>query len=402
MNFTKVADHLAAISDATISGQEITKGDDSDWTCNLPITYNDETTTIRIASTYATVTATAADESDATKTVEVTANGDDTFTLPTPAAGTATIVTFNVTADANAIAFQETYTMRLFHIGDVIVKSLLIDGIEAPAEILASLNAEGDAAVAEHNTHIFTQLPVVEAIFADNTKVTASVNPDGEKATYTFSGVAGDKSKNYTLTISGIHIYEASDADELVTLRYVAANVANDAWHNGSYGISPCNDGWEGYGHFKFRRNQTTTLSVPEDVIVKQVKFNGLRGTGNPGKITDFASEGATVYLPTASEFKQGDGDVERELTVNLENHKAGTPITFYIQEGNQPVAHLQLLVQHDEGTTGIEDAVADGEIVSTVYYNLQGVEVSADAKGTVIRVQTLANGTRRTAKLVK
>lgn len=52
-------------------------------------------------------------------------------------------------------------------------------------------------------------------------------------------------------------------------------------------------------------------------------------------------------------------------------------------------------------GTSGL-DTVNAGEVVRTSYYNLQGVAVSADAKGVVIKVDTYSNGTSAATKQVR
>ena len=52
--------------------------------------------------------------------------------------------------------------------------------------------------------------------------------------------------------------------------------------------------------------------------------------------------------------------------------------------------------------TTGVDSVAADSEVVSTAYYNLQGVRLAAPAQGQVaIRVSTLANGQIRASKVV-
>ena len=52
--------------------------------------------------------------------------------------------------------------------------------------------------------------------------------------------------------------------------------------------------------------------------------------------------------------------------------------------------------------TTGIENVNNANGVVSTSYYNLNGVKVSNSFKGTVIKVETLNNGKQITSKIVK
>ena len=51
--------------------------------------------------------------------------------------------------------------------------------------------------------------------------------------------------------------------------------------------------------------------------------------------------------------------------------------------------------------STGITDVVADGEVVETIYYNLQGIRVNANTPGVLIKVDTLASGETVTTKIV-
>jgi hypothetical protein len=51
---------------------------------------------------------------------------------------------------------------------------------------------------------------------------------------------------------------------------------------------------------------------------------------------------------------------------------------------------------------TGIENVNNANGVVSTSYYNLNGVKVSNSFKGTVIKVETLNNGKQITSKIVK
>lgn len=50
---------------------------------------------------------------------------------------------------------------------------------------------------------------------------------------------------------------------------------------------------------------------------------------------------------------------------------------------------------------SGIIDVESADAVVSSVYYNMQGMQVSADTKGVVLRVDTLASGATRTVKTV-
>lgn len=51
--------------------------------------------------------------------------------------------------------------------------------------------------------------------------------------------------------------------------------------------------------------------------------------------------------------------------------------------------------------SSGINDINADSEVVSTVYYNLQGMRVAANTPGVLVKVDTLASGQTVTTKIV-
>lgn len=342
-SFAKVAEHAASVKGVSIEGQTVTKGDGFDWACIIPESYSSATTAVTINNVWSTVAVTAKNgDSDVT----VTSKGGGVYEVATPAPGTETILTINVTADeANgAISFKDSYTVRLFRIGDVEVTALTVDGLSADEAIIASLNGDGSSAT--FTGKVFTVLPEVVATLLDGTSVTAQGTLSGTSATYTFTGKSGDKSKNFTLTVDGINIYAASDKDETASIRFDSAlNQADGSWSNGSYTFTGTNgfDGWGGT-QFKFRTNVEYTLSVPSDVVIKQIKLGGLYDNYSAGSIEYFKSEGANVYLPSNSSFKAGGPG--RELLINIENNTAGNPVLFKFVPGSQPVAWFDLVYE--------------------------------------------------------
>lgn len=365
MTFAKIADKCAVFRGVTIDGQDVTVGEGYDWNVNLPLAYGETTVIKPIVNSNAIVTASAVNGDG--NEVEVVKNADGTFSLPTPAGSTATVVTFNVAAEEGVLVFRDSYTLRLYHIGDIILTSLVIDDTEAPAELLDALNVKGETAEASLNDWIFTASPVIVGTFADNSKVTADIALDGDKATATFKGEAGSKTKAYTINLSGFHIYSATEGDEAVKIAYdPSLNQADGSWSNGSYTINPVNDGWSGT-QFKFKNNTEITFSVPSNVVIKQIKFARLKDNYNPGTIGYVRSEGATVYCPTSTAFKVGDG-AEKDVYVNFEGHKAGTPVTFLFTPGSQPVAWFELLVEKLQLTTAPE--VTASSATATDYVN--------------------------------
>ncbi|NDW10230.1 hypothetical protein [Dysgonomonas sp. 520] len=83
---------------------------------------------------------------------------------------------------------------------------------------------------------------------------------------------------------------------------------------------------------------------------------------------------------------------------INVEVPAAGeVTITFPVSSIN-----IYSLSWATEGTSSISDATADkGAVVSEVYYNLQGKQVAADAKGLVLKKVTYENGSVETVKQI-
>lgn len=331
---TKIADEFASIKDVTVEGIDNSAAEGYDWNFLLPESYAGENVVLNVAAENGAVTANG----------EPVADGK--VTIATPAAGQETVVNLSLAANEGAYAAQTEYAVRLFHIGDVQVASLTVDGKDVTdAELLAALNSEAAAATLAGNC--YTAVPAVSATMLDGSVANAAVTLEGTTATATFSGKAGDKTKTFTLAVEGVHTYAKAEADQAVKIVYDSANnQADGSWSNGLYTIRNSNDGWGGT-QFKFRVG-THTLEVPANVVVKQLVFAKLGDNYATGKVSAVTSEGATVYLPTNSEFTTGDAN-RYNLVVNIEGHQAGTPISFTFEGGSQPVAWFELLVEEQK-----------------------------------------------------
>ncbi|NDW12159.1 hypothetical protein D0T50_04545 [Bacteroides sp. 214] len=376
LSFKKIAEHAASVKSVTIEGQTVAKGDGYDWACVLPESYSAATTTLDIKSVWSTIAVSA---KNGEENVAVTNKGNGLFELPTPAAGAETIVTINVTADAasGAMLFKEAYTVRLFRIGDVEIATLSIGGQSAGETIINTLNGAG--ATASLTGNIYTALPEVKATFLDGSTATGEGTISGTTATYKFTGKSGEKSKEFTLNVEGIHIYAPSDKDESFSIRFDGAlNQPDGSWSDGSYTFTGTNgfDGWGGT-QFKFKTNTDYTLSVPSDVVLKQVKFVGLYDNYAAGAVGTFKAEGATVYLPTNRSFKSGGPGYE--LIVNIEGNTAGNPIVFNFASGSQPVAWFDLVYEKVSLTS--EPKLNSTSSTSTEHKNHAVVTLNFDRK---------------------
>lgn len=77
---------------------------------------------------------------------------------------------------------------------------------------------------------------------------------------------------------------------------------------------------------------------------------------------------------------------------------------TYTVRAANEMggLSEASEAVKAENISTGVRELAPASDIVSTKYYNLNGVEVGRAHKGAVIKVETLANGQQRTVKTVK
>lgn len=370
MTFTKYAENSASISGLKVNGETAEGAAAYDWAVNIPAAYEGSTVTLVPDAKNAIVTATAKDGDG--NDVAVSKAPDGVFSIPVPSPGTEAIVTFAVEPDgANILPVKESYTLRIFRIGEDKVTELTIDGTPLTAEQLETLNKTGKFDLADW---IFTAYPTVKATMVDNTVPEIAKNEKETGASYTFKGTGG---KEYAINItSGFHFYTPESSDLTVTLRYSDAGITADGWSNGLYSLSGVDSGWGGT-QFKYRTKTDYTLTIPSDVVVKQFIFGQLGDNYENGSVAKVTSEGATaVYLPTSSVFYPGD-KTRYDLKVNIEGHKAGTPIVFNFAAGGQPVAWIDLVYEKQTLTT--PPALVNTESTSTEHTNHAVVTLTFD-----------------------
>ena len=100
------------------------------------------------------------------------------------------------------------------------------------------------------------------------------------------------------------------------------------------------------------------------------------------------------------------DGEIigfttEPKFTLPAESRAADAEPVYSVRAANEMGGHGEAVTSvFDSSLSGIGVVEADSEIVSTVWYNLQGQRVSANAEGILIRVDTLASGRTVTTKV--
>lgn len=384
--FSKVGDNFAQISEVTVEGADAVSFEGYDWNFNLPADYTAETTTLKVVCENAELAAACGGE-----TLTVGENG--TITVPTPAKNNETVVELTITPAEGAYFSKEVYKVRLFHLGNVTVSSLTVDGVAVDAEVITSLNSDEGAATVAGN--IYTAVPAVIATFVDGTTATGKATLEGTTATYAFSGQAGDLSKEFTLAVEGVHTYTATSDDQTVSVRFDSANnQADGTWSNGLYTLESANNGWGGT-QFKMKPNRVYKWHVPADVVVKQFIFGQLFDNYSAGHVEYVRTGDATVYLPTNRSFQQGSNNAY-DLVVNIEGHKAGEPIEFGFDAGSEPVAWFDFVYVRESLTSAPE--MRSIETTSTEHLNHAIVNVTFDremkgAKATVNGVEVEADG---------
>lgn len=340
----RVGDSFAQISDITAVGIDSTPYDGYDYSFNLPVDFSAQSVTLNVKHTGATVKATG-------EGCTVTTKSDGVYEVTSPAPNSEAIVTFTLTPDDGAFSEQLVYKVRIFHIGDVRLSGITVDDVEVTAEIIENLNNDASATLAGN---IYTAIPVVKATFVDGSSADGILTLDGTTASAKFSGKAGDKTKDFTLSIEGIHLYTPTEADKRQDLRYDSSNKQdNNTWSNGLFTIDPCGDGWGGT-QFKFKGDKIT-LSIPSDMLVKQLILGGLADNYAPGRITSVTTnEGSSVYLPTSSSFNN-PASTAYNLVINIDGHKAGSPFEINIEGGSQPVMWFEFVYEEFALNTPVE-----------------------------------------------
>ena len=343
---------LAQMTGLSIGQYAAEAGEKQDYELRLPKTFTEATATIVPIVQNATLSV-SAEEEDSGDDVAVTNNGDGTFTVATPRPNNAHLITFRLKAADGAITGKTVYTLRLFHAGELQIRSLTIDGVAANAALRTALNTSSDF-TATFSDNVYTTMPEVTATFNDGTQAEVTSTYDADMATFLLKGTE----RTFTLKVGGVYIYKKGEKDEDYRITYSADGKAayvpegqwTDGWTDGLYTLRTTSlDGWGG-NQFKFNASDML-LEVPGGVVVKTFtleKFGANYGNGEG--LTAISSDGATFRIPTKHNYVRGNKD---NVTVVVENHKAGAPIAFTITGGNQPYAQLLLTIEKtNPGTT--------------------------------------------------
>ena len=141
--------------------------------------------------------------------------------------------------------------------------------------------------------------------------------------------------------------------------------------------------------------------------------MNNMFGDWNPREFTEQAPIPTNVILYPNDKTMDWDNSDYALLWAVCKNGKAVAFTTEPIYTVDDVTAEWSVRAANEMGglgeavkadikITGIENVNNANGVVSTSYYNLNGVKVSNSFKGTVIKVETLNNGKQITSKIVK
>lgn len=351
VSLTRIADKYACVRNVAIEGQTVTEGEGYDLNCNLPISYSAATVDFTLEHPNSSIVVTARKgDSDVTVT-----EAGGKYSFAAPGRNEEVIVTMTITPDqGSVVAYQTVYTMRVFHIGEIILSSLTIDGAPAAQEVFDAISASPYTYT--YNS-VFTHKPVIVAKFMHGQEISATPGElDGTKLDYTFKAKVEDIERDYKLTIDGIHLYDRLDTDETVAMLFDRGEYDGETnvWTDGQFSISGIDGGWNSEFKFPITAEATYTINVAPDAVVKQLIFKGLRDnyTKNTNLISAVTSEGATVWLPGDNRFYNTSEAGDRDLTVNIEGHKVGKPISFTVTSNGQLMTKFEFTVGREAITS--------------------------------------------------
>ena len=360
ITMTRIADHYSKVGGVSIAGQTVTTGATSDWYCQLPVSYA-ATTTFGVDALYGTVAVTAKDGSD--NDVAVTDNGNGTYSIATPGLGLTTTVTMVLTPNSGTISNKTTYTFKIFRIGEISLTAVTVDG--AAIDVLGDINNNPYSAT---YSACYTAAPVVTATQIDEAAATVDApSISGSTYTYTIHGsmAGGTIIRDYTLILNNVHVYAPAGDDETVNIKANEGTIESNTWSNGVYTLATTS--LDSYNQFFKMNGDSYTISVPSDVVVKQVIMKDCSNNyaGHDARLTAVTSTGATAYVPVDNKYYHESEGAKHDIIVNLEGHTAGTDIVLTQQKLGQPMAWIQLTVEKKNPGTAPVNTVENVTMVN-------------------------------------
>ena len=162
----------------------------------------------------------------------------------------------------------------------------------------------------------------------------------------------GTITRDYTLVLDNVHVYAPTGSEETVDIKANGGTIENNTWTNGVYTLATTS--LDSYNQFFKMNGNSYTISVPADVVVKQVIMKDCSNNyaGNDARLTAVSSTGATAYVPVENKYYHDSEGARHDIIVNLDGHTAGTDIVLTQPKSGQPMAWIQLTIEKQAITT--------------------------------------------------
>lgn len=297
-----------------------------------------------------------------------TSYSDYQLTVPALTAGTYTfVVTFlraagGYTVNVKDIVFKEDKPIIA---GQML--TLTVDGIALGEHLFNPLNEPAHATTIARS---LTKLPSITATFegVEGTVSMSTVAPTINGSTLVYAKTVSDTT--YTITFNNYHPYTLVAADKTHAVGPSNGTGSGNNWTDGTI-TTTFNGDWG----FK-TNNGEKTISIPSNWKVKQLIFAGTGDNYTDGAtLTTMTSEDATIYLPYNNVLKKG---IDNEYVFTVENHVAGTPVKFTVENCGQLYIKT-LKIVYEEVAVASAPAVVRSSVTNTAHRNHCVVTITYD-----------------------
>ena len=222
--------------------------------------------------------------------------------------------------------------------------------------------------------------------------------------TFTFSNgnsyICNYKAPTFTLTEEQPDEPQPVVTTEPADIKANGGTIANNTWSNGIYTLATTS--LDSYNQYFKMNGSDYTISVPADVVVKEVVFKECYNNyaGNDARLQSVTSEGATATIPEDNKFYHSSEGDKHDIVVELANHTAGRDISFNLPKQGQPMCWIQLTVAKQDPETApaktaekvtvvnnhaVVAVTFDREITGTVTASINGGTVTAEGGATTL-----------------
>ena len=208
------------------------------------------------------------------------------------------------------------------------------------------------------------------------------------------------KAPTFTLTAEHQDEPEPVVTTESADIKANGGTIQNNTWTNGVYTMATTS--LDSYNQYFKMNGSNYTISVPADVVVKQVVFKECSNNyaGNDARLQSVTSEGATATIPEDNKFYHSSEGDKHDIVVELAHHTAGRDISFNLPKQGQPMCWIQLTVAKQNPETApaktaenvtvvnnhaVVAVTFDREITGTVTASINGGTVTAEGGATTL-----------------